>query len=370
MINSGAQIIAIQPVWVQGLVGHAGRDASAAGYVLSAEMAGLAVATVLIALFGRRLPWRTTLVTALTVAILGNLTSVALVDATQVLSVVRFVTGLGAGTCVTLGFTALGRTARPDRNFGLCVATTLLYATVVFKLAPWLLGQAGLAALCLVFASVGVAVLPLVRYLPASAAEESKTAQPVAKHAGLRPWLGVAAFLTYFTAQGAFWTYAALVGTWHGISERAVASHLAAAQVAGLAGALVPVVLGARLGRRWPTVVGLALGLVPALVFHGEFTERVYLYAILMYNFGWCMTHPFLLGIVAAYGESGRYVTFAVAGQKLGLALGPSLAAMVLARGSYGDVFALAAVAFAITLVLAVPAARPILRSAVRGESL
>ena len=327
VINSGAQIIAIQPVWVQGLVGHAGRDASAAGYVLSAEMAGLAVATALIALFGRRLPWRT-----------------------------------------TLGFTALGRTARPDRNFGLCVATTLLYATVVFKLAPWLLGQAGLAALCFVFASVGVAVLPLVRFLPASAAEESKTAQPVAKHAGLRPWLGVAAFLTYFTAQGAFWTYAALVGTWHGISESAVAAHLAAAQVAGLAGALVPVVLGARLGRRWPTVVGLALGLVPALVFHGEFTERVYLYAILMYNFGWCMTHPFLLGIVAAYGQSGRYVTFAVAGQKLGLALGPSLAAMVLARGNYGDVFALAAVAFAITLVLAVPAARPIRRSAVRGE--
>ena len=89
-----------------------------------------------------------------------------------------------------------------------------------------------------------------------------------------------------------------------------------------------------------------------------------------MYNFGWCMTHPFLLGIVAAYGESGRYVTFAVASQKLGLALGPSLAAMVLARGNYGDVFALAAVAFAITLVLAVPAARPIRRSAVRGESL
>lgn len=352
VINVGAQIIAIQPVWVQALTQFAGLSAPAAGYATSMEMQGIALATLALAILVGRIPWRVAFAVALSLIVAGNAMSILAAHDPGLLRLVRFCTGIGAGTCVSLGFTTLGRTARPDRNFGLCITVTLTYAAIVMNAAPALLGRFGLPGLCTLMGSLAVLGLVAVPLLPPSgrAADDAGSA---AVDPGLLPRLsGLAAMFAYFLAQGVFWTYAALIGTTGGLSEQAVASHLAISQFAGVGGALACVILGARWGRALPLTAGILMGVLPLIVLVTGFTSAVFGAAMLVYQFGWNMTHPYLLAVISRFCGTGRHVTYAVVMHKLGLAAGPALAAAVLEHNSFHEVLLVSAAAFVASLLL------------------
>jgi predicted MFS family arabinose efflux permease len=352
VINVGAQIIAIQPVWVQALTQFAGLSAPAAGYATSIEMQGIALATIALAILVGRIPWRVAFAVALSLIVLGNALSILAAHDPDLLRPVRFLTGIGAGTCVSLGFTTLGRTAKPDRNFGLCITATLIYAATVMNAAPALLERFGLAGLCMLMGSLAVLGLVAVPLLPRSSEAADDAGSAAVDPGLLRRLSGLAAMFAYFLAQGVFWTYAALVGTTGGLSDQAVASQLAVSQFAGIGGALVCVIIGARWGRSLPLTVGILMGVLPVIVLSTGFTSAVFGAAMLVYQFGWNMTHPYLLAVISRFCGTGRHVTYAVVMHKLGLAVGPALAAAVLERSGFHEVLMVSAAAFLASLLL------------------
>jgi len=222
-------------------------------------------------------------------------------------------------------------------------------------LMPAAYAATGMNGVLLFFALFPLAALPLVRAFP----ENGETAAAVEADAVDMPAplkvTALAAMFAYFIAQGVAWAYLFLIGTGGGLSDQRVATALTLPQVAGVAGALLPALIGHRFGRWRPLTVGIVGGAVALAFLIGRFESLTFTLLVCTYNFFWNMTHPFLLGSMASFDRRGRVVVYAVALQMLGLAIGPALAASVIAPSHYERVNWLAIAFFAVSWVCILP---------------
>jgi predicted MFS family arabinose efflux permease len=333
----GGEMFIVQPGFVQGLVEYGGFTEQQAGFLMSAEMTGFALITVVLIYLSKRINWRRFMAAAMAVAMVGNLASM-MVDNVTLYAVIRFVVGLATGGIVSLGFTSIGLTAKPDRNFGFAIMASMIYGAMVMAALPWILGALGVNGLLLVFAGLAAAGLTLVFYLPESGEEHVEVEADAVDLSFSHKLIAVVAMLCYFLAQGAVWAYLFLFGTSAGLTETSVATGLTLSQFTGIAGAFAAVVVGARFTRLPPLAVGIAAAVIPLLMFlYSPITGFSYLVAVLIYNFGFNLTHPYLLATMAAFDRHGRVVIYAVSAQTLGLALGPALGAMLIDGDGYAN---------------------------------
>ena len=168
--------------------------------------------------------------------------------------------------------------------------------------------------------------------------------------------MALSAIFFYFVAQGAVWSYLFLIGTAGGSSQQEVATGLSFAQFAGIAGGLTAAILGARIGRAIPLSISILAGIAPLMFLFGTIGAFTYAIAVCVYNYAWNLAHPFLLGAMASFDRSGRLLIYTVASWKLGLAVGPALAAAIISEGDYGNVNWLGTAAFTLSLLLIMPA--------------
>lgn len=352
----GPCVFIIQPAFVQGLVAVLGFDESQAGYVAAAEMWGIALATLALTcmprLFGH---WRGTLLVAVLAAAAGNFAS-ALTGDVLVFSILRFLTGLGSGVCISVSFMVIGLSAHPERNFGYLITGLLCYAALGFLLVPPLWAVVGMQGIVVFFGLFNLSLLLCIKHLPCAAAEPARADQQIGA-AGLAAALAVAAMLAYFLAQGVVWAYLFLIGTEAGIAVAEVTAGLSVAQFSGIAGALTAAIAARRFGQMLPLVLGVTASVVSLLMLLGmQVGAWRYLLAVSIYNYAWNMTHPFLLAALAGFDGAGRILARGVAAQMFGLALGPALAAYVLSGEGYAEVIWLGALCFVAALLMIVPA--------------
>ena len=349
----GGMVIIVQPGFVEGLVSQKGFTDQSAGLIAASEMAGVAVMTILLAIISQRLNWRAGVLAFLLATIAGNIVAM-LVDTVSMFALARFVVGLGAGGIVSIGFGMLGMTPHPDRNFGLMVMLAMLYGAVVFYCLPWLFSSFGFAGLLSLFVGLAVLSLLFVPFVPKSGRTFVETdAQAIDLPTNLK-WLALAAMLMYFIAQGAVWSYLALIGVSIGVTDSAISQSLTLSQLTGLVGALVPVLVGARFGRFPMLSLGVLAAVVPlSVILFGWTTAIAFFCVVLVYNFGFNLTHPYLLSVMASFDRSGSVVIYAVAMQMTGLAVGPAIGAYIVAENAnYTALMFAASVVFLVSLGL------------------
>ena len=350
----GPEVFIVQPGFVQGLVEYLGFDDQGAGYTASAEMFGLAATTVLMTFIAHRLNWRKVVLISVLVMFFANLAS-AFVSNLDTFIVLRFIAGLGAGSLVSLSFAAIGLTGNPDRNFGLMITWVLVYGALVLWIMPMAYELTGMTGILLFFALFPLSALPLIQYMPASGEDQLQSGEAGTSLAPQFKIMALAAMLAYFTAQGVVWAYLFLIGTAGSLSEQAVANGLMLSQFAGIGGALLAAVLADRFGRAIPLAVGILGGAACLYFIIGEFSFLIYATTVIVYNFLWNVTHPYLMAAMASFDARGRVVVYAVAMQMVGLAIGPGIAATVISGGSYVNVNILGAVLFMLSFVLVLP---------------
>jgi len=350
----GPEVFIVQPGFVQGLVEKLGFDDQSAGYAASIEVWGITATTLLMTFFAHRFNWRKVIAVSLLLVAVSNAACIGIHDKT-VFVALRFLAGAGAGSLISLSFTTVGLTSNPDRNFGYLIMWVLLYGAVVLYLMPATYALSGMTGVLLFFAVFPLVALPLVKAFPANGETAAAVeADAVNLGAGLKI-LALAAMFAYFIAQGAAWAYLFLIGTGGGLSEQHVATALTLSQVGGVAGALLPAMIGHRFGRWRPLSVGIVGGAISLAFLIGKFEYLPFTLWVCVYNFFWNMTHPFLLGSMASFDRRGRVVVYAVALQMLGLAIGPALAASVIAPGHFERVNWLAIGFFTLSWVCILP---------------
>jgi predicted MFS family arabinose efflux permease len=364
----GPEVFIVQPGFVQGLVSYLHFDDQTAGYAASIEVWGITATTVLMTFFAHHFNWRKVIATSLLVVAVSNFASIAAHDHTLFVAL-RFLAGAGCGSLISLSFTTVGLTSNPDRNFGYLIMWVLLYGAVVLYLMPAAFAVSGMTGPLLFFALFPLCALPLVKAFPVSGETVATVEADAINLPASLKGLALTAMFAYFIAQGVAWAYLFLIGTAGGLSEQKVATALTLSQFAGVGGALLPALLGSRFGRWRPLSIGIAGGAFALLFLIGRFEYLPFTLWVCVYNFFWNMTHPFLLGSMASFDRRGRVVVYAVALQMLGLAIGPALAASVIAPGHFDRVNWLAIAFFMISWVCILP---PVLsqQRGTRGASL
>ena len=333
----GAAVFIVQPGFVQGLVEFYGFDEQQVGYIASAEIWGLAVTAVVMALGGHRYSWLSILRASIILFAAGNLMSLITNDATLFGSL-RFLVGIGSGGLVSLTFTIMGLTRLPDRNFGYLIMGVLTYGALGLWAMPMVLDAVGMTGIIIFFALFGASGWPCLKHMPNSGEEHLQVEEDaVDLSRGFRV-IAVLAMFTYFFAQGVMWAYLFLIGLNGGVGEQAVANGLMLSQFLGIAGAFVAATASHRYGRILPLFIGIVGGAAVLVFLFGTFTAMVYAVTVCAYNFAWNMTHPYLLAAMASFDQHGRVVVYAVAAQMLGLAVGPAFAASLLGEGDYARV--------------------------------
>ncbi len=348
------EVFIVQPGFVQGLVEYVGFDDQGAGYTAAAEMFGLAATTILMTFTAHRLNWRVVIFWSLIVMFLANALCTLTSDLNTFVAL-RFVAGLGAGSLVSLSFAAIGLTSNPDRNFGLLIMWVLAYGAVVLWAMPSAYQLAGMDGMLWFFALFPLVAVPVLRFLPVTGENVAQVEDDAVNLGGRLKGMALFAMLAYFTAQGVVWAYLFLIGLAGGLSEQQVATGLMLSQFGGIAGALLAAVISHRFGRSRPLAVGILGGTLCLYFLVGRFEFAVFALAVFVYNFAWNLTHPFLLAAMASFDRRGRVVVYAVAMQMIGLAIGPGLAASVIAEGDYLNVNVLGAGLFLLSLALILP---------------
>lgn len=350
--------ITVQPGFVQGMIDFRQLSEAQAGYIASAEVTGLMVATVIFAFIGRRLPWQRFYALGLLVITIGNLASI-FGDTTEMLAVCRIATGIGAGIVTAIGFAAIAETRDPTRNFGWMVASIIGYSGVVLLLLPSLFDLGGYDALLIGYAAVSLLCLPLVPSLV-----HRETAIVVADHADLQDirllsWrgaLGVLSVLVFFVGYAAAWTYMALIGRDAGLADRQVSYALSISQLFGVLGALAIVILARRVSDRSQAIAILSVGAagIGAFAMHQNYASFLALNCL--FQFAWNAGQPLLLGINVSGDRTGALLRIAIPLQYVGLAVGPALAAATVdIRHDYGAVMLSASVIVFASLLAILP---------------
>ena len=361
LVVIGMAVFIVQPGFVQGLVEYAGFDDRQAGYIASAEMFGIALATIIMTVLASRVNWHRICYGALVIVFTGNLISVTITDF-EAFSTVRFVIGIGSGALISLGYAIVGLTDNPDRNFGYMIVLVLVYSALVLLAMPLAYGLVGMSGMLVFFAILGLTGLPLVANLPTSGRKHTGVQDAgTALSKNLR-LLALMAILTYFLAQGVVWSYLFLIGTAGGGTEQQVATGLTISQFLGIAGAFTVALLGMRFNRIVILTLGTLGGIIPLMFLFGLMGALVYGIAVGVFNYAANVMTPLLFAIIAGLDRTGRMVVHAVALQMLGLAIGPALSALVISPGDYSNVNLLGMILFALSLACIAPPvlARPV----------
>lgn len=350
----GPEVFIVQPGFVQGLVQNLGFDDQSAGYAASIEVWGITATTLLMTFFAHRFNWRKVVMASLLLVAAANIVCIW-AHSREAFVALRFVAGVGSGSLISLSFTAVGLTDNPDRNFGYLITWVLVYGAVVLYLMPAAYAVSGMTGVLIFFALFPLVALPLLKWFPENGETAATVEADAVNLSGPLKSLALTAMFAYFVAQGVAWAYLFLIGTAGGLGEQQVANGLTLSQVAGVAGALLPALVGHRFGRWRPLTIGIVGGALCLVFLMGHFQYGAFAFWVCLYNFFWNMTHPFLLGSMASFDRRGRVVVLAVAAQMLGLAVGPALGASFIQPGQYTSVNYIAMAMFGLSWVCILP---------------
>jgi len=347
----GPAVFIVQPGLVQAFVTHLGFSEQQAGVIAATEMWGIAFSTVVMIALAGRIRYHFILRAALSVMIVGNVVS-SFLHGFEVFLMARLAVGVGSGVLVSLGFIIIGKSSNPDRNFGYLVMWVLLFGAVILSVMPKILNTFGMGGMLTVFTLMYLIMMPLVGRLPQTISQSNAPKmRDVLNVTGLGRVLLIIGVLIFFTGVGVIWTYLSLMGAQTGASEQNVAFVLTGSQLIGAGGALFAAIIGGRFGRFSPTLIALVLCMFPVVILLNPQHFILYIVAVCVFNFSYNFFHPFSYGILAVADSSAELIKFAVAAQMLGLAIGPSIAAMVVSGGGYDRVLLVSASLFVLTFL-------------------
>jgi predicted MFS family arabinose efflux permease len=309
------------------------------GLMASLELAGIGITATSGMLWIRRIPWRPASIMALLVIAVGNLLSLQVGSAEQLLAL-RFVVGLaGEGLVFTIAMAAIGDSRQADRAFAFAIIGQIGLGAVALWAFPQIAAGGGFAAVMSTMAALALLGIALVAWLPRGGAKVAKAegeqdATPRDIPVAI-PLTGLAAMFIWFIGLSGIWAFIERIGVAVGISQASVGTLLAAGLAGGLVSSGLAAWLGDRYGRLWPPLVAVGLHILMCLVIAGGISAITYAAVVLAFTFVWNLGLPYLLGLIANSDSSGKLVVLMISAQAFGNTLGQLLAGQVAA--GWGD---------------------------------
>lgn len=322
------------PFFVGGLISELGFTQAQANLISSAEIAGMALSSLLGAVWIGRFNWRHVALFALFAVLAGNLFSFY-VENFQVLVATRFITGLvGHGTAFALGVAAIGNTSQPDRNFGFTIASQVAMGALTALIVPKTIAIYGIAGMCAPAAILAVVAMAFIPRLATSGHAQTPDSNQ-SKRTGILilPLLGLLVMIIWQMGVGPFFNNLVPYGISIELDPSDIGTALFLSTGLSIIGPLTASALANKINRKIPVCIALTIQLLIILSFQGDITWIGFTIRAILFQTAWNFTGPFLMGMIANLDESGRYSVLIPASQLGGIALGHAVIAS-LVQGS------------------------------------
>lgn len=335
---AGTIDLAALPLWLGALMALYQLAPEQAGMTVSLFLAGVVVASAILAPKFDRLRPRWIAVSGFGASaicfLFASRLSVA-PDSYDALLIIHGIAGLCTGSGLSMIHGSMGRTNNPHRHFGLANAAIGLLVILMFTVLPGQIAHHGGQTVFVAFSIVMTAgAMAALLFFPKS---PSKT-EPVAdvKKAN-RPPIPPIAFLLMGSVMCLMFNQSMVFSF---VERIAATRSFDTGQVQMLFIALgfvnlLPGVLAALLQKRLPAVavviVGPLLQAVVALVITNAATFPPFGAAILLYPAATLFTHTFFFGLLSQVDPSGRAVAATPAMMMTGSAVGPAIGGSIVA---------------------------------------
>jgi predicted MFS family arabinose efflux permease len=355
----GVFALMIMPIVPGVLMAELGFTKEVAAGIISAEVGGGALASILAMFWIARFNWRHAILFSLLVVVGGNIASVYVTDASS-LTLLRFLVGFfGQGTAFAIGIAMIGSTNDPDKNFGFVIAAQVGFGVIaLLTLQRFVNGFGSIGGIYLPLAVIAIFGLLFVNKLPTGFDAQPEHHAEKSGGSILLPVVALVVMLIWCSGLGAMWTFVGQIGVANGLDPVLAQQALAVSSGVAIVGAFAAAALaGKGVNRLVPVSVALLIQVVMAWFLQGQMSWVELAIKASIFQIFWNMTGPFLMGAIASADPSGKITVLIPAAQTAGFSIGPLIAVSFMTEGSFNAANYTTMICCAIALVIFVPLA-------------
>ena len=355
----GVFALMIMPIVPGVLMAELGFSKEVATGVISAEVGGGALASIFAMFWIGKLNWRSTMLFAILVVVIGNAASVYIDDAST-LTLVRFLVGFfGQGTAFAIGIAMIGSSSDPDKNFGFVIAAQVAFGVISLLTLQRLVNSFdSVGGVYLALAAIALLGLLLIGKLPAGFDAQPEHHADQKSGSLLMPVVALIVMLIWCCGLGSIWAFVAQIGVANGLDPVLAQQALAVSSGVAIVGAFSAAALaGKGVNRLIPVSVALLVQIVMAWFLQGQMSWVELAIKASIFQVFWNMTGPFLMGAIASTDKTGKVAVLIPAAQTAGFAVGPMIAVAFMTEGSFSAANYTTMICCAIALVIFVPLA-------------
>ena len=199
-----------------------------------------------------------------------------------------------------------------------------------------------------------------IPFIPKRGQLDKSPARAAARSSSMAPGIiALVGCLAFNMGIMAVWAYMERIGDSLGLDASAIGSVLGASLLTGLFAALVAAAVGDRFGRALPIGLALVLQLVALVLLASRPSALGFGVAVMLFAFCWNFPVAYQLATTVSVDRSGRLVVLFLSAVKLGYALGPAIAGLLIAStGGIRAPLLLGAICFVASGAIFVPLAR------------
>ena len=346
----------IQPMFLGALSVSYDFDATQLGLLGGTELAGACLASLCALYWFPRVNLGRVAFVALLVAVVGNFLTGWITNFSYLI-VLRFCTSFfGAGMLNALVLGLVGLLKNPERVIAIAIICQVLSITLAMVGIPLLVERWEMKGVSICLTLVFMTGFWALKFLLRGKSLILENLPLISNYATkILPVTLLVGLIVFSVGVGSIWAFLERIGNVAGFSMIDTGQALAMGSFIGALGALLAVVIGKRIGNLTPLLAGLFGLLVVCFMLFNVNSWLNYTIAAILLNFFWNLTLPYLLGSIASSDKSGRLMVLVPAAQGGGYALGPVISGLIIVGNNYSTSALIAAVAFAISLVIIVP---------------
>jgi predicted MFS family arabinose efflux permease len=345
----------VLPAMIGVLVDNAGMSDSSAGMSASLNFLGSAIVGILMAVRVHHVNLRQVATIALALAVLADVASAVTAGESVGFFVVRFAAGVMLGATYVASVASFARMDGYERGFGIYVTMQFVVSGLGLYVIPVYADELGATGLFGLFAVMDTIALLLARALPDDKAAHSVLGESASEFKLLLTAAAIFAilgFAVFEAATNAQFAYIERFGVAINISDHDIGVSLLVASLVGIPGAFSIVLVGRRFGTLRPLLFGIAIAVTGITVLLNTQSYSGYFIGSCCIGFSWAFCLPYIQSLLAAIDRKGSAIAAGTSLSTLGSAVGPGIAAMVVAGGNYASVFILSIGLFAGTATL------------------
>jgi DHA1 family inner membrane transport protein len=312
-----------------------------AGFILSAEMFGLTLGSLIIITILNK-NWQSIVKISLSLMILGNFLSLYVYEP-YIFILCRFVTGFGAGMLMTMTIQVIGLMRFPDKIYALWTAVQLFVGALAMMFFSTIVQYGGLDAIFVIWSVLTASLYVSIKFYPSSrevcllidshdkAYEKSK--KQWSKKSYQLGILSLIGLFIYYSGQTGVWVYLERIGTSWDISPEQVANVLFFSLIIGILASVIVMLLGDKFGRTLPITFSMIIAALSIIILMKESNIYLFTFATCLFNFAWYFFLPYICSVISTLDNDGRLLTGLSVTFPAALAAGPAIVAILIGHG-------------------------------------